>query len=285
MASSNDPVAPDWQQVELAETWADSIDLKKMQGWIKLFKSVFGKRQPVYLPPSFKTNYRIPKYILQEFHNLPNGNYSQRFSRGYITGFDISMLGKVSSARSWIAERLKNCRAVADVGTAGGKTAAAILSLSGGKVWGVDPSPYLLKHAAQDHPNVEFIQGTAEELPFEAERLDGISVCFVFHEMPPKYTQQALTSFNKALRMGGKVAISEPSEQQLVPFHWRDLLSRRGWLTIYFRSLAYFVYEPFLEAWHNQDKHLIAKAAGFKLVEKKSGMPINHFLLEKIKNI
>ena len=40
---------------------------------------------------AFTTSFRrgkdtIPAYVLQEFHNLPNGNYSNSLMRGYIAG-------------------------------------------------------------------------------------------------------------------------------------------------------------------------------------------------------
>lgn len=285
MIDSKDPDVPNWSEVSLEDTWADSIDLKTPKGWLTLIRSVFGKRKPVDLPQSLSEQYDIPRYILQEFHNLPNGNYSERFSRGYITGFDLSMLGLISTGRAWIAERLGDCNNVADIGTAGGKTAATIQQKSGRVVWGIDPSPYLLKHAASDYPSVRFLQGTAERLPFQKERLDGISVCFVFHEMPPKYVKQALDSFNHCLKLGGKVAICEPSEEQLRPFAWQDLVSKKGWLRIYFRWLAHFVYEPFLGAWHGQDKRELAAASGFTLVEKRIAMPMNLYLFEKIEKL
>ena len=273
-----------WKDFTLEDTWPDCIDLKSITGILSIIRSVLGKRKPVTLPDSILQSYSIPKYALQEFHNLPNGNYSRHFSRGYITGFDHLMLGHVDKARNWIAEKLKNCHAVVDVGTAGGKTAATVKSAGVKKVWGIDPSPYLLKHAAKDYPDIEFLQGIAEKLPFSKNSIDGISVCFVFHELPPKYLKQALHKFHQCLAPGGLIAISEPSEQQLYPFKWRDFFKTSGWLKLYFRTLANFVYEPFLEAWHKIDKTTLASECGFKLKDQKLGMPINLFLLEKARH-
>lgn len=285
MRPHNDPNTTDWASVELDETWPDDINFKTLSGWMRLFRNLFGQRKPVTLPKAVLETYNIPKYILQEFHNLPNGNYSQRFSRGYITGFDVSMLGKVQRARNWIADKLKHCESVADIGTAGGKTAATIKKQTNGRVWGIDPSPYLLKHAAADHPDIEFLQGTAENLPLEQNQLDGLSICFVLHEIPPKYIRQGLSSFNRCLKIGGLVAIAEPSELQLKPFELSDLRSQTGWLTIYFRWLARFVYEPFLDSWHKQVKEKLAEDAGFRVLEKNINMPINTYLFEKYKDL
>ncbi len=277
-----DPVAPDWSTVELQDSWADQLNLSSIEGWRELVRA-FGRerRQPVQLPPQDAFNLRIPKYVLQEFHNLPNGNYSRRFSRGYITGFDVSMLGTVGKARAWIAQQLRDCHAVLDVGTAGGRTAAAIRAVGVAQVWGVDPSPYLLKHAASDHPDVTFLPGIAEALPFSAERLDAIAICFLLHEMPPRYIAKAFSEFMRVLKPGGKLVIAEPSEQQLAPFRWKQLKNRKGWKQMYFSWLAHKAHEPFLAAWHKLDKLSVANEAGLQLVEQIPGMPINRWIFQK----
>lgn len=281
----NDPVIPNWKEVQLEDTWPDSLDLGTFSGAWRFTKLIFGKRKPVSVPSSLLEQVAIPKYVLQEFHNLPNGNYSRRFSRGYITGFDISMLGYADVARGWIASRLKSCHAVVDVGTAGGKTGRAIKDAGVEEVWGVDPSPYLLKHAAEDHPCVKFVPGIAEDLPFPDKRLDGIAACFLFHEVPPKYARLAFASFNRVLKIGGKVIVAEPSEQQLEPFKLKEFFGKKGWLKVYFKTLANFVHEPFLDAWHSHNKLELFENAGFTVVEQEQGMPINYFHLEKVRDI
>ena len=281
--NSQDPKIPNWAQLELQDTWPDALRLNTLAGWRRLLAAVFARqRSKVRVPANTPWLDSLPKYLLQEFHNLPNGNYSRRFSRGYITGFDRSMLGFSRRAREHMAQQLSGSDAVLDIGTSGGHMARALKDAGVKEVWGIDPSPYMLKHAASDHPDIKFVHGIAEDLPFPAARFDGISVCFVLHEIPPKYIRQALASFHRVLKPGGLVAIAEPSEQQLQAIPWRQLLSRRGWLKWYFRLLASFVYEPFLQAWHKLDKAELFQNAGFELLESQPGSPINHFFLRKI---
>ena len=277
-----DPVAPDWSAIQLQDTWADQLKLTSVRGWRELWRAFCRKqRQPVQLPSLPALNFSIPKYILQEFHNLPNGNYSRRFARGYINGFDFSMLGTVGRARTWIADQVKNGGAVLDVGTAGGRTAAAIHAAGVEQVWGVDPSPYLLKHAALDHPAVTFLPGIAEKLPFPDNRLDAVAICFVLHEMPPRYIAQAFAEFVRVLKPGGKLVVAEPSEQQLAPLRWRQLFTLNGWRHRYFAWLARKAYEPFLPAWHQLDKLALAADAGLQLEQNRPGMPINRWVFRK----
>lgn len=273
-----EPPIPDWSAMQLADTWPDALDLKSFRGWKELLRALFGKRQTVQ--PPINLPLQLPKYIFQEFHNLPNGNYSRRFSRGYITGFDLSMLGHMQRARENIARHFNGCQRVLDIGTAGGRTAAAIKARGVERVWGMDPSPYLLAHAASDYPEIDFFPGIAEKIPFADAQLDGISICFVFHEMPPRYIRRALQECRRVLKPGGVLVIAEPSPRQLEPLRWRELLQRAGWSRLYFKALAHHVYEPFLKSWHRIDKADLFEKAGFEKMISQPGMPVNTWALQ-----
>src|SRR5690606_18540798 len=121
-----DPLVPDWAKMQLAETWADGIRFNTVSGLSTFLRSIFGAPRQVEINADQALFSSIPKYALQEFHSLPNGNYSNKIARGYITGFDISMLGLVQKMRREIATRVSHCHSVLDVGTCGGKLAAAI---------------------------------------------------------------------------------------------------------------------------------------------------------------
>jgi len=276
-----DPQVPDWAGLSLPETWADRLCLTSFSGLVKFVRLIFGKPQKVQVDQSDPLFACIPKYALQEFHNLPNGNYSHRISRGYITGFDASMLGLIQAMRETMAQRVAHCDAVLDIGTGGGKLAAQVQAAGPQDVWGIDVSPYLLQHAATDHPQVSYLQAPAEDLPFANERFDGIVACFLFHELPPKYAAQALAECHRVLRHGGQLLIAEPSEKQLQPVRLRTLFSRAGWRHLYFSTLARFAHEPFVKAWHETDKPALFARSGFTLLEHKSEIPINFYAMRK----
>ncbi|MDO3384755.1 methyltransferase domain-containing protein [Gilvimarinus sp. SDUM040013] len=279
--TSRDPRVPDWQALELSKTWADELDLARPSGLWRFLRSIFGQRRQVVVDAGHDLFRAIPKYALQEFHNLPNGNYSSRIARGYITGFDRAMLGSMHRIRQEIAERVTDAKAVLDIGTGGGKLAAAVQSVGVADVWGADVSPYLLKHAATDNPGVSFIQAPAEDLPFTDQRFDAVVVSFLFHEMPPKYVKQALAEAHRVLRPGGCLLIAEPSENQLLPVKLASLLTAKGWRHWYFKSLASRVYEPFVMAWHKQNKPAMFAEAGFELLQHRDEIPINFYSLKK----
>lgn len=277
-----DPTPPNWDDISLPDTWPDAIDFGSMSDFMGFFKAILSKRQRVRVPQDLPGLDLIPKYALQEFHSLPNGNYSKAITRGYITGFDIMMLGTMDATRAHLAHFLKDSDSVLDVGCAGGKTAAAVRAAGVEDVWGLDPSPYLLKAAAGDYPGIKFIQGIAEKTAFEDQRFDGISACFLFHEVPPKYASQALTEFHRILKPGGRVAIAEPSPIQLEVNNPFKLLKHGGASALYFKALAHFVHEPFVKAWHKIKIEPWLNEHGFELIKDDVGYPIREIFAQKI---
>jgi ubiquinone/menaquinone biosynthesis C-methylase UbiE len=274
-----DPPVPDWINLTLPDAWPDELFTSPLKVW-RLIVRTLGKRRRVELPVDMPGRELLPKYILQEFHSLPNGNYSKRLTHGYITGFDRLMLGCMRRARTHLAQSLRGCGAVLDVGCGGGRTAGMLKATGVGDVWGMDPSPYLLQHAARAFPEVKFVQGIAENTGFPAARFDGIAACFLLHEIPPRYIEHALREFHRILRPGGLLAICEPSAIQLHLSPWR-LLRQDGLLGWYFWLLARLVHEPFVDAWHRHSATDMLTAAGFEVIGDSHEMPVRHLLARR----
>ncbi|MEF8833636.1 MAG: class I SAM-dependent methyltransferase [Halofilum sp. (in: g-proteobacteria)] len=281
MAAGAVPVEPfDWAGMELPDAWPDRATLRRPGTVLAVIRHILGKRDKVRLPEGTPGAERIPRYVLQEFHGLPNGNYSNRFTHGYIKGFERSMLGELDRARAAMAARLRDCRSVLDLGCGGGKTGAAAQALGVPEVWGVDPSPYLLKHAASAWPDMRFLQGTLEDIPLPDERVDGVMVNFVFHEIPPAYLRRGLAEIARVLRPGGVLVLAEPSPQQAYRSAG-SLMRQYGWRGLYFRMLVRMVHEPFIDAWHRFDFPGEARAHGLVTEEVVEGMPIKRWVLRR----
>jgi len=277
---SADPVAVPWSEIELPDTWTD----REGVGWrgaCRLLLSAFdGRHSRVELPEALPLSVEIPRYALQEFHNVPNGNYSNGLTRGYTTGFDLAMLGTMGPARGGMARSLAGCDAVLDVGCGGGASTEALVEQDIGEVWGLDPSPYLLRHAHLRVPHARFVQGLAEDTGFEDERFDGVACCFVFHEIPPPAADRALDELARILRAGGRLAIVEPSPEQYRLGALR-LALRHGPRAVYFRLLARALYEPFVDAWHRRDTHAWLAERGFEVLEDRAGIPVRTILCRR----
>jgi len=275
-----DPVPPRWAEVPLPDAWTDREAHGARGAW-RLVRHALGRRRArVELPADLPLSAEIPRYALQEFHNIPNGNYSNRLTRGYATGFDVAMLGRMRPARRRMADALAGCASVLDVGCGGGASTAALAGRGIAEVWGIDPSPYLLRCAAGRVPDARFVQGIAEATGFADERFDGIACCFVFHELPPHAADRALAELARILRRGGRLAIVEPAAEQYHTGMWR-LVARHGPLGAYFRVLARAIHEPFAAQWHRRDARAWLAEHRFRVVVDRVDFPVRMLVSER----
>lgn len=275
-----DPPVPDWASMQLPDSWADQLRLWRPWDLLRLLRRSLSKRARVQLPHDMPGRDLLPKYLLQEFHHLPNGNYSKQFTHGYIKGFDRMMIGTMNHARLQLAKNLRGCNSALDVGTAGGHMAAALKAQGVPDVWALDPSPYLLQHAARRYPQVNFVQGTAEDTPFSDARFEGITSCFVLHELPPRQGQAALRELARVIKPGGLLAICEPGAAQLEE-DISQLWQKHGLRGVYFSALARLVHEPFVRAWHKINLPQALDAAGFYCISDAEQFPVRFVLAKR----
>ncbi|MCF6776096.1 class I SAM-dependent methyltransferase [Thiotrichales bacterium 19X7-9] len=266
--NNQDPTPIDWNAISLPDSWSDQYRLSNPLSLCKVLSMMVKKkkRQKVQLPDKLVGKEIIPTYAQQEFHNLPNGNYSNTLATGYIRGFDIAMLGKMKQSRKQIAQALKSCQSVLDIGCGGARTTQSIFESGVNDTWGIDISPYLLKQAAINNPGIKFIHAKAEDLPFRDERFDGISCCYVLHEIPPKYISQALDEIHRVLKPNGLCIFVEPSPIHYYGQYWK-LFKQYGFKGAYFRFLSHFVYEPFVKSWHKLDFESLLVNKSFDIIE------------------
>jgi ubiquinone/menaquinone biosynthesis C-methylase UbiE len=269
-----DPIAVDWSAATLPDAWVDRIDLRSLTGWVAYGRSWIGPRRKVQLPPDLPGGHRLPAYLRQEFHHLPNGVYSKRHADGYARWFDRLMLGRTVAARARLAGELAGAQAALDVGCGTGGLAAAMEAAGIPEVWALEPSPYLLQLASARHPRVRFVQGIVEDTGFPDARFAGVGACFLFHELPPRAADAALDELRRILVPGGRLVIAEPSPLQFHRGEWRTLLRRSGRLGLYFFLVANWMHEPFVQGWHRRDVASWLASHGFRLVGDETGMPI-----------
>ena len=282
-----DPETINWCEITLPQTWTDDLTEKHLiLGVMQLFKQAFFKqRKAVILPSDLMGSKLIPKYAQQEFHNIPNGNYSCALASGYIKGFDFFMLNKMTASRQAVAQALiKDSVSVLDIGCGGGQMSKCFIDAGIKDVWGVDISPYLLKQAALRNPKAKFIQAKGEDLPFENERFCAIGLSYVLHEVPPKYIKQMLVEINRVLKHGGCCGFIEPSEKHHF-ISYGKLLRQHGLGACYFRWLSHFVHEPFIKSWHKLDFTSLLKQHGFCIIKEQKNIPNNIWIAKKQRSV
>jgi ubiquinone/menaquinone biosynthesis C-methylase UbiE len=281
VAGPCDPVSPRWNEIPLPDAWTDR-EAVGVGGAVRLLRHALSRRRArVELPAGLALSAQIPRYALQEFHNIPNGNYSNRLTRGYATGFDVAMLGRMRPARRRMADALADCRSVLDVGCGGGASTAALAARGIAEVWGIDPSPYLLRCAAARVPDARFVQGVVEDTGFADARFDGVACCFVFHELPPRAADRALAEIARILRPGGRLAIVEPAAEQYETGVWR-LVARRGPIGAWFRLLARRIHEPFAAQWHRRDARASLAEHGFAVEVDRIDFPVRMWVSQRV---
>ena len=69
-------VGTDWANTPLPDAWPDQIASNWRRIAMVVSNMVRKKVQRVQLPEDMPGRDRLPKYLFQEFHHLPNGNYS-----------------------------------------------------------------------------------------------------------------------------------------------------------------------------------------------------------------
>lgn len=268
----------DWAAVDLPDAWPDRLDWRHPATVLRMVRRMAARRRGrVELPDGLPGATGIARYVLQEFHNLPNGNYSKRISAGYARGFDRVMLGTMAGGRARLAQALAGARQALDLGCGGGHTAAALHASGIPDVTGLDPSPYLLQVAARTHRGPRWRQGLAERTGLPAASVDAVSACFLLHEVPPRHLRDVLSEVHRVLRPGGRFAVLEPSPLQWQwPVHtvWR----RFGWRGVYFKWLSLRAFEPFVAAWHRQPFGELLAEHGFRLLADDVGCPFRFVL-------
>ena len=170
-----------------------------------------------------------------------SGAMFDRIARRYDTLNRILSLGidRGWRRRQVAALELEPGHRVLDLATGTADVALEILRQEpSARVLGVDPSSAMLEigrdklAASRPSADAELREGSAEELPFEDDSFDGVTIAFGIRNVPNR--ARALAEMARVTRPGGRIAIlelAEPDGGLLAPFarfHIRQVVPRLG---------------------------------------------------------
>lgn len=107
------------------------------------------------------------------------------------------------------AVRPKAGERILDV-AAGTGASAAPMAKAGALVTALDLSQGMIDEGRKRHPDIEFVHGTAEELPFDDDTFDAVTISFGLRNV--QQPRAALSEFHRVLKPGGRVVICEFSQ-------------------------------------------------------------------------
>ncbi|MFM6968277.1 MAG: bifunctional demethylmenaquinone methyltransferase/2-methoxy-6-polyprenyl-1,4-benzoquinol methylase UbiE [Microbacteriaceae bacterium] len=90
---------------------------------------------------------------------------------------------------------------------AGTGTSSAAIARAGARVTALDFSPGMVAVGRQRHPDIEFIEGDAQQLPFDDASFDAVTISFGLRNVNDPH--RALAEMRRVLVPGGRVVICE----------------------------------------------------------------------------
>ena len=93
---------------------------------------------------------------------------------------------------------------------AGTGASAAPMAKAGALVTALDISHGMLEEGRKRHPDIEFVHGSAEELPFDDDSFDAVAISFGLRNV--QQPRVALSEFHRVLKPGGRLLICEFSQ-------------------------------------------------------------------------
>ena len=158
---------------------------------------------------------RFPTYYRQNFHYQSDGWLSDESARIYDTQVETLFTGAADAMRRAVLAELarelkgRDQRGVdyLDVACGTGRfLAQATRSYPKLRAMGLDLSPNYAgaaRGAVARWPQVDIVEGAAEQMPFDESSFDTLSAIYLFHELPPRVRPLIFAEMARVLRPGG----------------------------------------------------------------------------------
>lgn len=164
-----------------------------------------------------------PAYYRRTFHWQTDGWFSERSARLYDLGVEFLFLGTADPMRRMtlppLVEALADRRRprLLDLGCGTGHYLAQVhQSLPAARLYGLDLSPFYLRHAQgtlAHVPGVSLLVENAEDVPLASGTMDAVTAVFLFHELPKDARRRVMAEALRLLRPGGRFVVSDALQE------------------------------------------------------------------------
>ena len=186
-------------------------------------------------------------------------------------GIDNYWRAKATSKAKKLLEKNPAPR-ILDVATGTGDLADSMAKISGAKVTALDLSPEMLVIARKKYPQITFLEGYAEKLPFQDASFDAVSAGFGVRNFED--LGKGMREFYRVLKPGGYALIIEP----MIP---RNEVMKKLYL-IYFKNVlpkiaGLFSKSSFAYDYLPHSVEQFPQTTAFTAILKKSGFKTAEF--------
>jgi ubiquinone/menaquinone biosynthesis C-methylase UbiE len=205
---------------------------------------------------------RYPSYYRRTFHWQTDGWLSDTSARLYDASVEFLFGGTADIMRRMAipavveAGRVQSRPAVLDVGCGTGRFLLQLsIALPGAKLYGLDLSPYYLKHAGrvlEDVTDVSLIGDNAERVPLADSLFDVVTSIFLFHELPRHVRRNVMREAFRVLKPGGRFVVCDSAQ-----------LSDSGELKDILHWFPASYHEPYYKGYLRDDLAGIMEECGF----------------------
>lgn len=142
---------------------------------------------------------------MNRFEQRSKDNYNKK-AKNYDATFDGKFTVKFKNILANALEISKNS-VLADIACGNGRLLNMLEAKGAFQGYGVDISDEMIEQAKILNPNMDFYVASCEQLPFEDNMIDIMTVCAAFHHFPDieKFANEA----ERTIRQGGMIYIAE----------------------------------------------------------------------------
>lgn len=204
---------------------------------------------------------RYPDYYQQNFHYQSDGWFSDKSARVYDTQVEALFTGGADAMRrSVLAETAKELKGkdqrrqvCLDLACGTGRFLRQTLhAYPRLQLSGLDLSPHYCaaaRRAVRHWRQVDIIEGAAEALPLDDNSIDIVTNIYLFHELPERVRQQAISEVFRILKPGGLFIVAD--SVQFGDYPGLDGLLEyfpHGFHEPYYRNYLSYAFAPVMQA-------------------------------------